>query len=147
MTHFVAYIDGACSGNPGPGGWGAVLIRHENGQKVETVELSGGIENTTNNRMELTAAISALKSLPYPAQITVHTDSRYVHDGITGWIESWKRAHWRRGNKPVKNVDLWKQLDSLDNCHSVTWNWVRGHAGNEGNIRADALATSAVPRD
>lgn len=135
------YTDGACSGNPGPGGWGAVL-RWRGTER----ELSGGEPMTTNNRMELTAAIAALESLKRSVRVRIHTDSMYVRDGITTWIHNWKRKGWKTADrKPVKNVDLWQRLDSALQEHEVTWHWVRGHAGHPENERADALARSAIP--
>ncbi len=144
-TEYEIYVDGACSGNPGPGGWGAVIHRREGETRVETIELSGGVEETTNNRMELMAAIAALKSLPYASTVTLYTDSQYTYGGITEWIVNWKRQNWRRGSGPVRNTDLWQQLDAINSHHAVTWHWVKGHADNEGNNRADALATGAIP--
>ncbi len=134
------WTDGACSGNPGPGGWGAVLISGEREK-----EIRGGEPLTTNNRMELTAAISALEALRRPSIVDLHTDSQYLRGGITGWIKSWKRNGWRtRDRKPVKNVDLWERLDSLIGAHAVRWHWVKGHAGNAANERADALAREGM---
>jgi ribonuclease HI len=139
--HRVAiWTDGACSGNPGPGGWGAVLISdgHEK-------ELSGGEAHTTNNRMELMAAISAFEALTRPSAIDFYTDSQYLRGGVMGWIKGWKRNGWQTADrKPVKNVDLWQHLDQLRERHEVVWHWVRGHAGTEGNERADALAREAM---
>jgi ribonuclease HI len=135
------FTDGACSGNPGPGGWGAVLIagRHEK-------EISGGEPATTNNRMELTAAIRALEALKQPSSVTLHTDSRYVMDGITRWMTRWKANGWRTSDKkPVKNEDLWRTLDAAAARHDVTWKWVEGHSGHAQNERADALARAAIP--
>ena len=131
------YTDGACSGNPGPGGWGVVL-RH--GDHVK--ELSGGdCGPTTNNRMELTAAIEALDALTKPSTVVLHTDSTYVRGGITGWMAGWKRNGWRTSDKkPVKNEDLWRRLDDAAARHVIEWRWVKGHAGDPGNERADALA-------
>ena len=130
------YTDGACSGNPGPGGWGAVLSY--NGHKKE---IFGGEQNTTNNRMELTAAIEALKTLKRECHIDIYTDSTYVKDGITQWIKGWKEKDWKTANrKPVKNVDLWQLLEEQIEKHNVKWHWVRGHTGNHGNERADELA-------
>src|SRR5690606_38698135 len=130
------FTDGACSGNPGPGGWGAIL--RYNG-KVR--ELSGGEALTTNNRMELTAAIQALSALKEPCKVELYTDSNYVRDGISGWIEGWKRNGWRTSDrKPVKNAELWQALDEARRRHQVTWHWVRGHAGHPENERADELA-------
>ncbi len=135
------YTDGACSGNPGPGGWGAVL-----GWQGKTREISGGEAATTNNRMELMAAIAALESLTRPVTVRIHTDSTYVKDGITQWIHRWKRNGWKTANKkPVKNEDLWRRLDEALARHEVSWHWVKGHAGHPGNERADALARDAVP--
>ncbi len=136
------YTDGACSGNPGPGGWGAVL-----GWQGKTREISGGEAATTNNRMELMAAIAALESLTRPVTVRIHTDSTYVKDGITQWIHRWKRNGWKTANKkPVKNEDLWRRLEEALARHDVSWHWVKGHAGHPGNERADALARDAVPR-
>ena len=134
------YTDGACSGNPGPGGWG-VLLRYGDAEK----ELSGGEPATTNNRMELMAAIRALESLTRDAAVELYTDSTYVRDGITKWLARWKRRGWRTaGKKPVKNEDLWRELDVLAQQHKVEWHWVRGHAGHVDNERADALANRGV---
>lgn len=135
------FTDGACSGNPGPGGWGAILRWGGNER-----ELSGGEADTTNNRMELTAAIEALKALKRPVQVDIHTDSTYVRDGITSWIHGWKRNGWRTAaKKPVKNADLWRELDDAVARHQVTWHWVKGHAGHPENERADKLARDAIP--
>ena len=134
------FTDGACSGNPGPGGWGA-LLRHGGAEK----EMCGGEEATTNNRMELTAAIRALEALERPAGVVLYTDSTYVKDGITRWIDGWKRKGWKTAaGKPVKNVDLWRRLDAALAGHAVEWRWVRGHAGHPGNERADALARKGL---
>jgi ribonuclease HI len=135
------YTDGACSGNPGPGGWGAVL---EYGGHVR--ELSGGeAAPTTNNRMELMAAIQALESLTRPSRVRLHTDSVYLRSGITTWLAGWKRNNWRTASKqPVKNEDLWRRLDSATARHEIQWLWVKGHAGNPGNERADALANRGM---
>jgi ribonuclease HI len=130
------YTDGACKGNPGPGGWGAWLATggHEK-------ELWGGEAQTTNNRMELTAVIQALAALKRASRVELHTDSQYVRQGITVWIHDWKRRGWKTAdNKPVKNVDLWQQLDAMATKHVIEWRWVKGHAGDPGNERADALA-------
>lgn len=136
------FTDGACSGNPGPGGWGAVL-RYDGREK----ELSGGEPRTTNNRMELIAAIAALEALRRPAKVRLHTDSTYLRDGITKWIHAWKRRGWKTADKkPVKNVDLWQRLESALHRHQVEWHWVRGHSGHPENERADALARAAIPR-
>jgi ribonuclease HI len=135
------FTDGACSGNPGPGGWGAVLIAgaHEK-------EISGGEPATTNNRMELMAAICALDALKQPSSVTLHTDSRYVMDGITRWMTRWKANGWRTSDKkPVKNEDLWRALEAAAARHDVTWKWVEGHSGHVQNERADALARAAIP--
>jgi ribonuclease HI len=130
------WTDGACSGNPGPGGWGAHI--HVDGK---VVELHGGEKATTNNRMELMAAISALEWAPEKSSVVLHTDSQYVKDGLTKWIKGWKKNGWKTADKkPVKNQDLWQRLELADQRHSVDWRWVRGHDGNEGNERADALA-------
>jgi len=134
------WTDGACSGNPGPGGWGAVL-RYGEREK----ELKGGEALTTNNRMELTAAIEALESLTRPCVVSLHTDSQYVRGGITGWLEGWKRNGWRTSErKPVKNEDLWRRLDAAAAKHDVDWLWVRGHAGDPDNERADVLAREGM---
>ena len=134
------YTDGACSGNPGPGGWGALLI-HDGREK----ELSGGEAMTTNNRMELTAAIMALEALKRPCTIDLFTDSQYVRDGITKWLRNWKARGWRTADKkPVKNEDLWRRLDDAHARHQVIWHWVRGHADDPLNHRVDALAVAAM---
>jgi len=135
------YTDGACSGNPGPGGWGAVLLY--NGQRKE---ICGGEADTTNNRMELQAAIQALRALKRQSTVDLFTDSRYVKDGITQWINRWKARGWRTARKkPVKNVDLWRLLDAQTVEHGVTWHWVKGHAGDQENERADELARRGIP--
>jgi len=134
------YSDGACKGNPGVGGWGALLVA--NGHRKE---ISGGEANTTNNRMEMTAVIRALESLKRPSMVEVHTDSQYVQKGISEWMPGWKRRNWRTADgKPVKNQDLWLQLDALSQLHRIEWKWVRGHAGHPENERADALANLGV---
>lgn len=136
----VIHSDGACHGNPGPGGWAAVL---RSGTHVR--ELSGGVPATTNNRMELQAAIAALTALKQPCAVEFHTDSNYLRDGITKWLRGWKRNGWRtQAKQPVKNEDLWRQLDAAAARHHVTWHWVKGHAGDAGNERCDALATAAI---
>ena len=130
------WTDGACSGNPGPGGWGALLIAGDNRK-----ELHGGDPDTTNNRMELMAAIEALNALKKPSQVTLHTDSTYVKDGLTKWIHGWKRNGWKTAaKKPVKNKDLWQALEAACGRHEIKWVWVKGHAGDEGNEKADELA-------
>jgi ribonuclease HI len=140
MTDVVIYTDGACSGNPGPGGWGAVL-QYGTTEK----ELFGGESATTNNRMELMAAIQALEALTRPTSVTLYTDSKYVHDGITKWIKGWERNGWRTSAKqPVKNADLWRQLTEALNGHDIIWKWVKGHAGDPGNERADELARRGI---
>ena len=135
------YTDGACKGNPGPGGWGAYLSygQHEK-------EIYGGEMQTTNNRMELQAVIEALRVLKSPSKVCIYIDSQYVKNGINLWISNWKKTGWiTSSKKPVKNVDLWKSLDELVAIHEITWVWVKGHAGNAGNERADALANKGVP--
>ena len=145
MTELFAYTDGACSGNPGPGGWGALLQAKDGDDIVKERELSGGEAETTNNRMELLAAITALETLSKPTQITIVTDSAYVKNGVTGWIHGWKRNGWKTSNKkPVKNVDLWQRLDAAANRHDVTWEWVKGQAGHPENERADELARAGI---
>jgi ribonuclease HI len=144
-TTLWAFTDGACSGNPGPGGWGAILQAREGDTVRRERALSGGEALTTNNRMELTAAIAALEALEKPAAITVVTDSAYVKDGVTSWIHGWKRNGWRTADrKPVKNEDLWRRLDAAAARHRVAWAWIRGHAGHAENERADALARAAM---
>jgi ribonuclease HI len=136
----VVFTDGACSGNPGPGGWGAILTF----RGVEK-ELKGGEALTTNNRMELMAAISALEAMKRPSRIELHTDSQYVKNGITSWIHNWKRNGWRTADKkPVKNEDLWRRLEEALAIHQVEWRWVKGHAGHEMNERADELARAGL---
>ena len=140
MTQVEVFTDGACSGNPGPGGWGAIL-RYGDTEK----ELSGGETETTNNRMEMMAAIAALEALKRPVTVDIHTDSTYVRDGITKWIHGWKKRDWRTTDKkPVKNVDLWQRLEAAAAKHEVAWHWVKGHAGHPENERADELAREAV---
>ncbi|MBS29943.1 MAG: ribonuclease HI [Candidatus Marinimicrobia bacterium] len=134
------YTDGACKGNPGPGGWGA-LLKYKEHKK----EINGFSKNTTNNIMELTAVIESLLIIKQKSDITIITDSNYVKDGITKWIANWKNKGWKTSNKkPVKNKDLWKKLDDLSNNHKIKWEWVRGHTGNPGNERADQLANEAI---
>ncbi len=136
------WTDGACKFNPGPGGWGAYLVWGE-----KTLELCGGEEETTNNRMELTAVIEALSAVKRPVPMTVYLDSQYVKNGIDSWIAGWKRKGWRTASgQPVKNVDLWKKLDQLVSTHDIDWQWVKGHAGEEGNEKADELANRGVPK-
>ena len=135
------FTDGACRGNPGPGGWGTIL-RYGAVEK----ELSGGDRQTTNNRMELMAAISGLEALKRPCRVRLYTDSQYVRDGITQWLPGWKARGWRTADKkPVKNVELWQRLDAAASHHRIEWIWVKGHAGHPENERADALARGAVP--
>lgn len=136
----VIYTDGACSGNPGPGGWGAILM---SGQHRK--ELKGGEANTTNNRMELFAAIAALEQLKGPSRVDLHTDSAYLRNGITQWIHGWKRNGWRTADrKPVKNAELWQRLDEATRRHDVSWHWVKGHSGHPENERADELAREGM---
>ncbi len=145
MAELFAYTDGACSGNPGPGGWGVVLLAKEAGEILKRRELNGGAADTTNNRMELQAAIEALRALERPSKITVVTDSVYVKDGITKWIHGWKARGWKTaGKKPVKNAELWQRLDAAQARHDVTWEWVKGHAGHPENERADELARAGM---
>ncbi|MEL6584000.1 MAG: ribonuclease HI [Pseudomonadota bacterium] len=144
MPELFAFTDGACSGNPGPGGWGVVLQAREGDAVVKERELSGGAPDTTNNRMELMAAISALETLERPSTVTLVTDSVYVMDGLTKWIHGWKRNGWKTAaKKPVKNAELWQRLDAAQTRHQVKWEWVKGHAGHPENERADALARAA----
>ncbi|MGB0238788.1 MAG: ribonuclease HI [Cycloclasticus sp.] len=134
------YTDGACRGNPGIGGWGASL-RYNGAHK----EIYGGELDTTNNRMELTAVIEALKALKQPSDLIIHSDSKYVLSGINEWLPNWKKRNWKTANrKPVKNVDLWQQLDALIQSHTIKWVWVKGHSGNAGNERADELANLGI---
>ena len=136
----VIHTDGACSGNPGPGGWGAIL--EFDGRKKE---LFGGEAHTTNNRMELSAAIEALKALKKPSIVEIHTDSEYLRNGITKWIHGWKKNGWKTADrKPVKNADLWQVLDNLIQVHAMSWHWVRGHSGHDLNERADELAREGM---
>ena len=139
-ARILIYTDGACSGNPGPGGWGALLI-----YGGHTKELLGGEALTTNNRMELTAAISALEALKKPSRVDLHTDSEYVRNGITAWIHNWKKNGWRTAaKKPVKNLELWQRLEQALERHHVAWHWVKGHAGHPENERADELAREGM---
>jgi ribonuclease HI len=134
------WTDGACSGNPGPGGWGALLV---SGAHEKT--LCGGDANTTNNRMEMLAAIRALEALKRPSTVDLHTDSAYLRNGITTWLKNWKARGWKTADKkPVKNVELWQELEEVMARHTVRWHWVKGHAGNEGNERADELAREGM---
>jgi len=145
MAELYAFTDGACSGNPGPGGWGALLQAREGATVLRERELKGGEAHTTNNRMELLAAIHALEALERPATITVVTDSAYVKGGITEWLSGWKRKGWKTSTKkPVKNEDLWRRLDEAAQRHKVTWTWVKGHAGHPENERADELARAGM---
>ncbi len=138
--HVTIYSDGGCHGNPGPGGWAAVLVYGE-----RTREISGGESATTNNRMELLAAIRALEALKEPCVVSFHTDSKYVKSGITEWLRKWKAAGWRaRSRNPVKNIDLWQALDLAASRHQIQWKWVRGHAGNKFNEQCDRLATEQI---
>ena len=138
--HVIIHTDGACSGNPGPGGWGAIL---SSGQHEK--ELKGSEAHTTNNRMELMAAIAALEALKMPSTVDLHTDSQYVQQGISQWIHGWKRNGWRTADKkPVKNQDLWQQLDAAAARHVIDWRWVKGHSGHDGNEAADRLANEGV---
>lgn len=140
MSEVVLFTDGACRGNPGPGGWGVVL-RYRDHEK----HLQGSEPDTTNNRMELLAAIRGLEALKRPCRVTLYTDSRYLHDGISEWLPRWKRNGWRTASrKPVKNADLWRRLDELTARHEVHWHWLRGHAGSPGNELADELANRAI---
>ncbi|PIL21628.1 RNaseH ribonuclease [Puniceibacterium antarcticum] len=145
MTKIYAYTDGACSGNPGPGGWGVLMRAMDGATIVKERELSGGEADTTNNRMELLAAISALEALARTSEITIITDSAYVKNGVTSWIHGWKRNGWQTSaRKPVKNVELWQRLDAAQAGHSVIWKWVKGHAGHPENERADELARAGM---
>ena len=140
MKTVIIYTDGACRGNPGPGGWG-VLIEYGELSK----QLYGGDVSTTNNKMELTAAIMALKEIKEPCEINLYTDSKYVLQGIEEWIHNWKKRGWRGANKkPVKNIELWKELDELRDEHNIKWNWVKGHSGDPGNETADMLANRGI---
>ncbi len=140
MTAVEIYTDGACRGNPGPGGWG-VLMRYKGKEKT----LSGGTLHTTNNRMELQAAIEGLKALTKPCQVSLYTDSNYLRQGMLSWLAGWKKKGWKNSKKePVKNADLWKTLDELATKHTIDWHWVKGHSGHPENERADALATGAI---
>lgn len=140
MSRVTIYTDGACRGNPGPGGWGAILVASSRERT-----LYGGVRQTTNNRMELTAAIEALKALKRQCEVDVYTDSQYVRNGITAWLPNWKARNWKTAARtPVKNADLWRELDTLAVRHDIRWHWVKGHAGHPGNERADALANRGI---
>ena len=145
MPKLYAYTDGACSGNPGPGGWGVLLLAKDGETTMKTRSLSGGSAETTNNQMELTAAIMALEALQRPSSITIVTDSSYVKDGITKWIFSWKKNGWKTAaKKAVKNEELWKKLDIETQRHEVSWEWIKGHAGHVENEEADELARNGM---
>lgn len=145
MTELFAYTDGACSGNPGPGGWGVLLQASQAGKIVKERELSGGDAATTNNQMELMAAIMALETLDRASTLTIVTDSTYVKNGMTQWIHGWKRNGWRTSaNKQIKNAELWQRLDLAQSRHQVTWEWVKGHAEHPQNERADELARAGM---
>ena len=145
MPEIIAYTDGACSGNPGPGGWGVILQAKDGLVLIKERELFGGEKDTTNNRMELIAAISCLESLEKPTTLTLFTDSNYVKGGITEWMKTWKKNEWKTaGKKSVKNVDLWKRLDKARQKHNVTWKWGKGHSGQTENERADELARQGM---
>ena len=145
MPNLIAYTDGACSGNPGPGGWGVVLQARSGLKVTKQRELNGGAAETTNNRMELTAAIQALEALTRKSQIRIVTDSVYVKDGVTKWILGWKKNGWlTSAKKPVKNKDLWKKLDAAQESHEVSWEWIKGHAGHPENELADELARTGM---
>ena len=145
MPQLYAYTDGACSGNPGPGGWGVLMIARDGDAVLKQRELQGGEADTTNNRMELMAAISALEALSRPSDLIIVTDSAYVKNGVTTWIHSWKRRGWKTAdNKPVKNIELWQRLETAQARHKVEWRWIKGHAGHVENERADALARAGM---
>nr|WP_111302036.1 ribonuclease HI [Paracoccus saliphilus] len=145
MPELFAWTDGACSGNPGPGGWGVLMRALEGESVVKQRELQGGEAATTNNRMELMAAISALEALTRPSKIVIVTDSNYVKNGVTQWIHGWKRNGWKTADrKPVKNVELWQRLDEAARRHEVEWRWIKGHAGHAENERADELARAGM---
>ena len=145
MADLFAYTDGACSGNPGPGGWGVLMQARDGAAVIKEKTLQGGEAHTTNNRMELMAAIAALEALTKPSDLTIVTDSAYVKNGVTEWIFTWKRKNWRTaGGSAVKNVDLWQRLDAAQTTHRVTWKWIKGHAGHAENERADALARAGM---
>ncbi|MBN2630201.1 MAG: ribonuclease HI [Rhodobacteraceae bacterium] len=145
MPQLFAYTDGACSGNPGPGGWGVLMVAREGDAVLKERELQGGEPDTTNNRMELMAAISALEALSWPSELIIVTDSAYVKNGVTTWIHGWKRNGWKTADKkPVKNVELWQRLEAAQARHKVEWRWIKGHAGHAENERADALARAGM---
>ncbi|MDB9762934.1 ribonuclease HI [Amylibacter sp.] len=145
MPKLYAYTDGACSGNPGPGGWGVLLLAKQDDNIIKTRSLSGGAAETTNNQMELTAAIMALEALDKPSKITIVTDSSYVKDGITKWIFGWKKNGWKTSaKKAVKNEELWKRLEKATKQHDVNWEWIKGHAGHMENEQADELARNGM---
>ncbi|MDN5787218.1 ribonuclease HI [Pseudorhodobacter sp.] len=145
MPDLYAYTDGACSGNPGPGGWGVLMLARDGEQVVRERTLQGGEPDTTNNRMELMAAISALEALARPSRLILVTDSAYVKKGITEWLAGWKRKNWRTSaGSAVKNVDLWQRLDAARATHEVDWRWIKGHAGHAENERADELARAGM---
>lgn len=145
MVKLFAWTDGACSGNPGPGGWGVLMRAMEGDAVLKERTLKGGEPDTTNNRMELLAAIGALEALTRGTEITITTDSAYVKNGVTGWIHRWKKNGWKTADrKPVKNVDLWQRLDAAQARHKVTWKWIKGHAGHPENERADELARAGM---
>jgi len=145
VSEIFAYTDGACSGNPGPGGWGVVMIARDGDAVLKTRDLSGGEPLTTNNRMEMMAAIAALEALGRRTTLTIITDSVYLRDGVTKWIDGWKRNGWKTAaRKPVKNEDLWRRLDDLTTGHEIKWEWVKGHAGHPENERADELAREGM---
>ena len=145
MHNLFAYTDGACSGNPGPGGWGVLLVAKNQTKIIKERELFGGQEDTTNNQMELLAAISALEALDRPSKIKIITDSSYVKNGVTQWLENWKNNKWKTASKkPVKNAELWRRLDQARSSHEVIWEWVKGHAGHPENERADELARKGM---
>jgi ribonuclease HI len=140
LIHVEIFTDGACRGNPGPGGWGAILRHHEIEKNINGAELL-----TTNNRMELTAVIKALEALKKTCTVEITTDSQYVHSGITKWLTQWKKRNWKTSDKkPVKNVDLWQQLDTISQKHKITWHWIKGHSGHRENELADQLANQAI---
>ena len=145
MHNLFAYTDGACSGNPGPGGWGVLLVAKKQEKIIKERELFGGQKNTTNNQMELLAAISALEALDRPSKLKIITDSSYVKNGVTQWLENWKNNKWKTASKkPVKNAELWRRLDQARLRHEVIWEWVKGHAGHPENERADELARKGM---